>query len=165
MFAGVYRCSWSLYFVFTSARRSVGIGWNATPKLLAHDVYFTTIGNQATKAQIMYTDWYQDYPHPLDWFDVLFNGNRITQTHNNNYSNADFPDVNSAIERLKKEPTLNSKVNSDWAKVDYDLVVKYAAAAPYLNIEGTDFFGKNVDLSCYYNHVLFQFDWTAICMK
>jgi hypothetical protein len=43
--------------------------------------------------------------------------------------------------------------------------VKYSAVAPYLNIEGTDFFGKNVDLSCYYNHVLFQFDWTSICMK
>ena len=141
------------------------IGWNATPKLLAHDVYFTTIGNQATKAQIMYTDWYQDYPHPLDWFDVLFNGNRITQTHNNNVGNADFPDVNATIERLKKVTKLTAKDNADWAKVDYDLVVKYASSAPYLNIEGTDFFGKNVDLGCYYNHVLFQFDWTAICMK
>jgi peptide/nickel transport system substrate-binding protein len=141
------------------------IGWKATPKLLAHDVYFTTIGNQATKAQIMYTDWYQDYPHPLDWFDVLLNGNRITQTHNNNVGNADFPAANATIEKLKKEPKLNSTINSQWAQLDNDYVVKYSAVAPYLNIEGTDFFGKNVDLSCYYNHVLFQFDWTAICMK
>ena len=34
-------------------------------------VYWTTVGNQSTKAQIGFTDWYQDYPHPLDWFDVL----------------------------------------------------------------------------------------------
>jgi len=141
------------------------IGWKATPKLLAHDVYFTTIGNQATKAQIMYTDWYQDYPHPLDWFDVLLNGNRITQTHNNNVGNADFPAANATIERLKKEPKLTPAINKEWAQLDNDYVVKYSAIAPYLNIEGTDFFGKNVDLSCYYNHVLFQFDWTAICMK
>jgi peptide/nickel transport system substrate-binding protein len=141
------------------------IGWKATPKLLAHDVYFTTIGNQATKAQIMYTDWYQDYPHPLDWFDVLLNGNRITQTHNNNVGNADFPAANAKIEALKKQPKLTPAINKQWAQLDNDYVVKYSAIAPYLNIEGTDFFGKNVDLSCYYNHVLFQFDWTAICMK
>jgi peptide/nickel transport system substrate-binding protein len=141
------------------------IGWKATPKLLAHDVYFTTIGNQATKAQIMYTDWYQDYPHPLDWFDVLLNGNRITQTHNNNVGNADFPAANNLIEKLKKEPKLTPAINSQWATLDNDYVVKYSSIAPYLNIEGTDFFGPKVDASCYYNHVLFQFDWTSICMK
>jgi peptide/nickel transport system substrate-binding protein len=141
------------------------IGWKATPKLLAHDVYFTTIGNQATKAQIMYTDWYQDYPHPLDWFDVLLNGNRITQTHNNNVSNADFPAANAKIEQLKKVTKPTAQTTDQWAQLDRDYVVKYSAVAPYLNIEGTDFFGKNVDLSCYYNHVLFQFDWTSICMK
>ena len=141
------------------------IGWKATPKLLAHDVYFTTIGNQATKAQIMYTDWYQDYPHPLDWFDVLLNGNRITQTHNNNVSNADFPAANALIEKLKKESKTTDAINAQWAQLDHDYVVKYSAVAPYLNIEGTDFFSPNVDASCYYNHVLFQFDWTSICLK
>ncbi len=141
------------------------IGWKASPKLLAHDVYFTTIGNQATKAQIMYTDWYQDYPHPLDWFDVLLNGNRITQTHNNNVGNAKFPAADALIEKLKKEPNTTPAINAQWASLDHDYVVKYSAVAPYLNIEGTDFFGPNVDASCYYNHVLFQFDWTSICLK
>jgi peptide/nickel transport system substrate-binding protein len=141
------------------------IGLKATPKFLSHGVYFTTIGDQKTKAQIMYTDWYQDYPHPLDWFDVLFNGNRITQTHNNDVGNADFKDVNATIERLKKITKLTPQVNSEWAGVDKDLVVKYAAAAPYLNSVQTDFFGPKVDMSCYFNHVLFFFDWTKICLK
>jgi peptide/nickel transport system substrate-binding protein len=141
------------------------IGYKAKVKELAHGVYFTTIGNQATKAQIMDTNWFQDYPHPLDWFDVLLNGNRITQTHHNNIGNADFPAANALIEKLKREPKLTAVVNAQWAELDRDYVVKYAAVAPYLTREGTDFFGKNVDTSCYYNHVLFQFDWTAICMK
>ena len=47
----------------------------------------------------MFTDWYQDYPHPLDWFDVLLNGNRITQTHNNNPGNVNVPAANKEIER------------------------------------------------------------------
>src|SRR6266487_1978169 len=121
--------------------------------------------NQATKAQIMYTDWYQDYPHPLDWFDVLLNDNRITQTHNNNVSNADFRPANAWIEKLKKEPKTTDAINAQWAQLDHDYVVKYSSIAPYLNIEGTDFFSPNVDASCYYNHVLFQFDWTSICLK
>ena len=141
------------------------IGYKATPKLLSDDVYFTTIGNQASKAQAMHTDWYQDYPHPLDWFDVLLNGNRITQTHNNNVSNADFPAANATIERLKKVTKPSAQTTSQWAQLDHDYVVKYAAVAPYLNIVGTDFFSKKVDLSCYYNHVLYQFDWTSICMS
>ena len=138
------------------------IGWKATPKLLSHGVYFTTIGNQATKAQAGFTDWFQDYPNPIDWFDVLFNGERITPTHNNNYSNVDIPDINKRIDSLKQKTGTNS---SGWASVDHDLVVKYAAAAPYANRQGTDFFGSKVDTGCYVFHVLYQFDFSQICMK
>jgi peptide/nickel transport system substrate-binding protein len=138
------------------------IGFKTHVKLLAHGVYFTTIGNQASKAQTGWADWYQDYPNPIDWFDVLFNGDRITQTHNNNYGNADHPDVNSQINALKKQTSVN---RAAWAKVDYDLVVKHAALVPYLNRVGTDFFSPKVDTSCYVNHVLYQFDFSTICMK
>jgi peptide/nickel transport system substrate-binding protein len=140
------------------------LGYKVKQKILSHGVYFTTIGNQATKAQIMYANWYQDYPNPIDWLDVLFNGNRITQTHNNNYSNSDFSDVNAMIEKLKQEP-LNDQTNAQWAKVDNLLIAKYATAAPYLNRVATDFFSKKIDLSCYQNHVLNQFDFSTICMK
>ena len=79
-------------------------------------MYFQTIGNQATKAQAMFTDWYQDYPHPLDWFDVLLNGNRITQTHNNNPGNVDVHSVNKEIEALKKSTEITPEVNDRWAQ-------------------------------------------------
>jgi peptide/nickel transport system substrate-binding protein len=147
------------------ANQLAKIGFKPKLHLLSHQVYFQTIGNQATKAQAMFTDWYQDYPHPLDWFDVLLNGNRITQTHNNNVSNADFPAANATIERLKKVTQPSAQTKNEWAQLDNDYVVKYAAVAPYLNIVGTDFFSKKVDLGCYYNHVLYQFDWTSICMS
>src|SRR5205823_9905452 len=94
------------------------IGFKAKEKIINSSVYWTTIGNQSTKAQIGFADWFQDYPHPLDWFDVLLHGNRITQTHNNNYSNFDDAAVNTKIESLKKEPSLSSSVNDQWAQVD-----------------------------------------------
>ncbi len=91
------------------------IGLKAKVKLVARAVYWQTVGNQATKAQIGWADWFQDYPHPLDWFDVMMNGDRITQIHNNNYGNVDVKAVNAKIAALKKEPTLTDAVNAQWA--------------------------------------------------
>jgi peptide/nickel transport system substrate-binding protein len=140
------------------------IGLKAKLKEINAAVYWTTVGNQATKAQAGFADWYQDYPHPLDWFDVLLNGNRITQTHNNNYANFDDSAVNAKIESLKKEPTLTSKVNSDWATVD-QMVMEQAPWVPYLNSQGIDTFSSDIDLSCYVFHVNYQFDFATICHK
>src|SRR6185312_1066364 len=108
------------------------IGYKPKLHLLAHAVYFQTIGNQATKAQAMFTDWYQDYPHPLDWFDVLLNGERITQTHNNNPGNVNVPSANKEIEALKREPEINPEVNKRWAAVDRNLMVTNATTVPYM---------------------------------
>ena len=77
------------------------IGLKASIKIIDGSIYWTTVGNQATKAQIGFADWFQDYPHPLDWFDVLLNGNRITQTHNNNYSDFDNKSVNTKIAQFE----------------------------------------------------------------
>jgi len=140
------------------------MGFKAKLKVIDASIYWTTVGNQATKAQIGFADWFQDYPHPLDWFDVLLNGERITQTHNNNYSNFDNKNVNSTINKLKTEPTLTDAVNQQWAQLD-NTVMQNAAWAPYVNRQFTDFFSSKVDTSCYINHVLYQFDFSRICMK
>jgi len=140
------------------------IGFKAKEKIINSAVYWTTVGNQATKAQIGFADWFQDYPHPLDWFDVLLNGDRITQTHNNNYSNFDDSAVNSKIESLKKQPTMTSSVNAQWAALDQQ-IMQQAPWVPFMNRQFTDFFNSDMDLSCYVNHVLYQFDFALICKK
>src|SRR3954451_24270617 len=121
------------------------IGLKAKEKIINSAVYWTTIGNQATKAQIGFADWFQDYPHPLDWFDVLLNGSRITQTHNNNYSNFDDAAVNAKIESLKKQPSLTSSVNAQWASLDQQ-IMQQAAWAPFMNRQFIDFFNSDIDL-------------------
>ena len=94
------------------------IGFKSKIKIIDAAVYWTTVGNQATKAQIGFADWFQDYPHPLDWFDVLLNGTRITQTHNNNYSNFDSTAVNTKIAALKQETKTTPTVNDEWKQLD-----------------------------------------------
>jgi peptide/nickel transport system substrate-binding protein len=140
------------------------IGFKAKPKIIDAAVYWTTIGNQKTNALIGFADWFQDYPHPLDWFDVLLNGTRITDTHNNNYSNFDNSAINNKIAELKQKVELNDTINAQWAALDRQ-VMQQAAWAPYVNRQFTDFFDKDVDTGCYINHVLYQLDFSRICMK
>src|SRR5919204_1746539 len=82
------------------------IGLKTHLKFLPRTTYYTVIGNISTKAQTGWARWLEDYPHPLDWFDVLLNGNRIVQTDNNNYAYFSNKKINSEIESLKKAPVL-----------------------------------------------------------
>jgi peptide/nickel transport system substrate-binding protein len=139
------------------------MGFKAKLRIIDPSVYFTTIGDQKTKAQAGVANWFQDYPHPLNWFDVLLNGNRITETHNNNYSNANVKAVNNKIEQLKVEPELTDEVNQQWAEVD-KMVAENALWVPLVNRQFTDFFTPDMDLeACYVNHVLYQFIYSLSC--
>ena len=127
------------------------IGWNAQIRELAGANYFTIIGNQSTKAQIGFADWFEDYPYPTDWFNTLENGNNITQVHNNNYSNVNFNDTNKTINQLGHLPpsqALSKSTNDNWAALDKRLMVNYASEAPYLNGILTSFFSSKMALPC-----------------
>ena len=69
---------------YTSVLNTIGL--DAKLNILPRATYYSTVGNVATHAQTGWARWLEDYPHPLDWFDVLLNGNRITNTDNNNYA-------------------------------------------------------------------------------
>jgi peptide/nickel transport system substrate-binding protein len=139
------------------------IGLKAKLKVIDPAVYWATLGDQKNKTQTGLANWFQDYPHPLNWFDTLLNGNRITDEHNNNYSNANVPAVNNKIEELKTEPELNDEVNEQWKEVDR-MVLENALWAPFVNRQFTDFFTAEMDLdNCYVNHVLYQFDYIQAC--
>lgn len=127
------------------------IGYNAQIRELAGGNYFVIIGNQSTKAQIGFTDWFEDYPYPSDWFNVLQNGENITQTHNNNNSNVNIPSINKRIDQLDHLPpnqALSSSTNAKWAALDNDLMTKYATEVPYLNGILTSFFSSRMSMSC-----------------
>jgi peptide/nickel transport system substrate-binding protein len=127
------------------------IGWNAQIRELAGANYFTIIGNQSTKAQIGFTNWFEDYPYPTDWFNILQNGENITQVHNNNYGNVNFPSINLQIDHFGHLPpsqALSKSTNTGWAKIDRDLMVKYASTAPFYNSILTSFFSSKMALPC-----------------
>jgi peptide/nickel transport system substrate-binding protein len=141
------------------------IGLKPKIKLVDDSVFFEVQGSKATKANIGYVQWYQDYPHPLDWFDTLVNGNNLQPTGNINASFADIGALNRAIERLKLEPRLTPSVNAAWAKVDRDAVVKYVTYIPLVNLVRTDFFASTVNTKCYTVLSIWRFDFTQACLK
>jgi peptide/nickel transport system substrate-binding protein len=139
------------------------IGFHVTERVVTAGSYWTTIGNEKTKAQIGFANWVQDYPHPLDWFELL-DGRTITSTHNSNYANFDVGWVNREIDRLTLPKNLSPAVNKRWAALDRR-VMRLAPWVPFLNQEGTDFFSARVDLGCYVNNVLYEFDYASICVS
>jgi len=138
------------------------IGFHVSERVVTAGSYWTTIGNEKTQAQIGFANWVQDYPHPLDWFELL-DGRTITATHNSNYANFDVDWVNREIDRLTLPKKLTRAVNSRWAALDRR-VMRLAPWVPFLNQEGTDFFSTRVDLACYVNNVLYEFDYASICV-
>jgi peptide/nickel transport system substrate-binding protein len=143
------------------------IGWKPQLHELAGANYFTIIGNQATKAQIMWTDWFEDYPYPTDWFDVLQNGKNIHQVHNNNNSNVNFKDTNAEIDRLghlPPEQAFSASTTAAWAALDKKLMVQYASEAPFLNGVLTSFFSAKTDPNCDVFTDLFD-DPAEMCLK
>ena len=138
------------------------IGLNASLNVLPRATYYTTIGNVDTHAQTGWARWLEDYPHPLDWFDVLLNGDRITSQDNNNYSWYKNKKTDAAIESLKKAPILTPAVNARWAKVEKQ-IMQQAPWAPWSNRVFPEFFGKN--MSCIHTQLLYGIDLARLCKK
>ena len=138
------------------------IGLNASLNVLPRATYYTTIGNVDTHAQTGWARWLEDYPHPLDWFDVLLNGDRITNQDNNNYAWYKNKKTDAAIENLKKAPILTPAVNARWAKVEKQ-IMQQAPWAPWSNRVFPEFFGKN--MSCIHTQLLYGIDLARLCKK
>ena len=138
------------------------IGLNASLNVLPRATYYTTIGNVNTHAQTGWARWLEDYPHPLDWFDVLLNGDRITDQDNNNYSWYKNKKTDAQIESLKKAPILTPAVNARWAKVEKQ-IMQQAPWAPWSNRVFPEFFGKN--MSCIHVQLLYGIDLARLCKK
>jgi peptide/nickel transport system substrate-binding protein len=138
------------------------IGLDASLNILPKSTYYTTIGNRATHAQTGWARWLEDYPHPLDWFDVLLNGNRITDQDNNNYAWYSNKKTNAEIEALKKQQVLTPAVNAKWAAVEKQIMAN-APWAPWSNRVFPEFFNKSIPNKCIHIQNLYGIDLARLC--
>jgi peptide/nickel transport system substrate-binding protein len=104
------------------------LGFNAKLKIINADNYFTIIGNQTTAdLDTGWSDWYEDYPHPNDFFQPLLAGESILPTNNGNFANIDEPKLNKEIAKLGEEQ-LGPEQEAAYAELDK----KYMELAPWI---------------------------------
>jgi peptide/nickel transport system substrate-binding protein len=121
------------------------LGFDTTLKIINADDYFTVIGNQSTPdLDTGWSDWFQDYPHPNDFFQPLLAGESILPANNPNYSLTDVPSLNAKIARLSAEE-LGPKQESEYADLDREYM-ELAPWAPYGSLAVSTFVSSAINL-------------------
>jgi peptide/nickel transport system substrate-binding protein len=140
------------------------IGLKSKPRIVEASVYFTTIGNQKTKAQTGFTNWFQDFPHPAN-FMFLVDGRTIQPTNNPNFGDVQDPFIDKTLTELEKEPDIE-RAAPKYAAIDRRLV-QQAHVVPYGNRKLTVFMSDrmNFGAECNLVHPVFNSDFTSFCLK
>jgi peptide/nickel transport system substrate-binding protein len=121
------------------------LGFNAKLKEIAAEDFFPLVSNQSTPdLDTGWLDWYEDYPHPNDFFQPLLSGESIKPVENGNFSMIDDPKLNAKINRLEEEP-LGPKQEAEYAELDREYM-EQAPWAPYGSRTVSTFVSSGVDL-------------------
>ncbi|HEX4306275.1 MAG TPA: ABC transporter substrate-binding protein [Solirubrobacterales bacterium] len=121
------------------------IGFKTELKVVNADNYFTVLGNLSTpNLDTGFGDWFEDYPHPNDFFDILLNGESIQQTNNENFSQTNVKPLNEKINKLAGQQ-LGPQQETEYAELDEEFM-KEAAWAPYGTETLTLFVSENINL-------------------
>ena len=140
------------------------IGFNAKTKVLDAQVYYPTIGLKSTKAQTGFNHWYQDFPHPADFFEPNLSKKALQSSPSFNVQQTSNPVIDRGLERLTpaRDP---AAVASEWAKLDR-AVIDNADIALIGNELSTSFFSERMDIkNCSGVHTVYKNDWSLFCLK
>ncbi|WP_328350361.1 ABC transporter substrate-binding protein [Mycobacterium sp. NBC_00419] len=140
------------------------LGFNATLKVISGDTYFQTIGNESTPdLDTGFSDWFQDFPHPDDFFRPLLNGANILPTNSNNFSRVNIPELDAKQNELLTKQ-LTDDVKKQYAELD-KAYMEQAVWAPYGNEQYTTFLSERMNFDKSYRHLLFNQDYTSFALK
>lgn len=140
------------------------LGFNAKFKEINADNYYSIIGNVNTPdLDTGWFDWFEDYPHPNDFFQPLLSGESIAATNNSNFSQTDIPELNAKIARLGEE-TLGPKQEAEYAQLDKEFM-EHAPWAPYGTRIISTFVSSAIDLDKVIFNPTFEDDLTSFQFK
>ena len=133
------------------------LGFNTTLKIINGDNYYAVIGNQSTpELDTGWFDWFEDYPHPNDFFQALLSGDSIAPTGNSNFSQTDEPELNREIAKLDEEQ-LGPEQEEKYAELDKKFM-EVAPWAPYGTRTLSTFVSSAINLdSIIWNPTFFEY--------
>jgi len=140
------------------------IGLEAKLKVLNSDNYFSVVGNATTPdLDVGYASWFQDYPHPNDFFQPLLSEAAITPTDASNLGRFADPKLNAEIERLSEQP-LGPEQEAAYADLDREFM-EQAPWIPYGTATAATFVSSAIDLDKVVFNPTFSQDLTSFQFK
>lgn len=121
------------------------LGFDTTLKIVNADNFLATVSNQSTPdLDTGWFNWFEDYPHPNDFFQPLLAGESIAPTGNLNLSQTDEPELNKKIVELS-EQQLGPDQEEKYAELDREFM-ELAPWAPYGTRTLSTFVSDAIDL-------------------
>ncbi len=140
------------------------IGLKATEKIVADAQYYATVGNLSTGAQTGWLSFSQDFPNPVDFYQLL-DAKSILPTENHNLSQVNDPHIQSELASLG--PVTSSQLSSvaaRWQALD-EYTAKKAYLAPFGYDEAPKFFSNKIDFGAAVFHPVYGNDWSSLQLK
>ena len=122
------------------------LGFKASVKKISPDIEFTYLQNTKNKVQIGITDWYQDYPAPSDFLNVLYSCANFHPGSDTSINMPGFCDKSiDAMMQKAMTVSLTNLAAADkiWAAVDRK-VTDLASTATMFNPKHVDFTSKRL---------------------
>jgi peptide/nickel transport system substrate-binding protein len=121
------------------------IGFKVTLKELDPDNYFTVIGNTSTPdLDTGWANWFEDYPHPDDFFGPMLAEESIAPTNGTNLARFADPELSKKISELAEEP-LGPEQEAGYAQLDQEFM-EQAPLAPYGTSTSSTFVSSAINL-------------------
>jgi peptide/nickel transport system substrate-binding protein len=137
------------------------LGFHVRLKVVNADNYFTVIGNSRTpNLDTGFGDWFEDYPHPNDFFAPLLA--EKPGPYSSNFSRLVAPALNRKVSELEQAPGPIDE--GAYARLDRSFM-KLAPIVPYGTRTLTAAFSRAVDLRGFVWNPTFETDLTSLRLK
>jgi peptide/nickel transport system substrate-binding protein len=140
------------------------IGFKATEKIVADAQYYATVGNLSNKAQTGWLSYSQDFPNPVDFYQLL-DAKSIAPQENHNLSQVNDPHIQSELAALGPVPSSQlGSVVGRWQTLD-----EYTAKQAYFAVFGYDeapkFYSDKINFKTAIFDPVYGNDWSSLELK
>jgi peptide/nickel transport system substrate-binding protein len=139
------------------------IGFRASLKVIADAVYFEIISERRLHPQTGFADWNQDFPNPVDFYQLMTSA-ALRPVGNLNVGEITDPHIDAQVAALGQVPTSElDAVAGQWQAVD-----QYAARHAYFAVFGYQTFpaftSRRISQG-YVFHPVYGWDWSSFRLK
>jgi peptide/nickel transport system substrate-binding protein len=140
------------------------LGFKASEKIVADAQYFSTVGNLSNGAQTGWMSFSQDFPNPIDFYQLL-DAKSILPTENHNLSQVDDPHIQAELASLAPLPSSQlGSVAGRWQGLDLYTAQK-AYMVPFGYDEVPKLFSNRIDFGAAVFHPVYGNDWSTLQLK